>query len=139
MKAHYGVYNTTTGQIFSVHTTNGDINAHPVVVDQAVIELPERKLGKYFVDISVNPHVATEKVAMSLILTKTSVVADATDEGLIEGVPNPSTVTWPNGAVTQETDGDIRFTLDLVGTFQIKIESLEYITEVVDVSATPAT
>lgn len=76
---------------------------------------------------------------MPLILTKTSVVADATDEGLIEGVPNPSTVTWPNGVVTQETDGDIRFTLDLEGTFQIKIESLEYITEVVDVSATPAT
>ena len=66
-------------------------------------------------------------------------IADATDEGLIEGVPNPSTVTWPNGVVTQETYGDIRFTLDLEGTFQIKIESLEYITEVVDVSATPAT
>lgn len=139
MKKHYGVYNTATGKIVSVHTTNGDVTAHPVGVDQAVIELPERKLGKYFVDISVNPHATTEKLPMSLILTKTSVIADATDEGLIEGVPNPSTVTWPNGVVTQETDGDIRFTLDLEGTFQIKIESLEYITELVDVSATPAT
>jgi len=89
-----------------------------------------------WVDTTVSPHEVKEKGPSPHSINKTSMVADGTDVCTISNLHNPTVVTWPDGVVTEETDGFISFTIDESGTHSVTLDAVPYLKEVINVIAT---
>lgn len=72
---------------------------------------------------------------LSLVANKTTINADGLDEWIITGVPIGASVTWPDGVVTTVDDGEIVFTVDVVGTYKFIVNAFPYLVEEVSVEA----
>lgn len=94
------------------------------------------QIASYQTTYYLDNNVAKEQAPMNLSVGST-VIADGVDEETILGIPNPCEVTWPDGEVTTVTDGEIRFSVDLVGTYTFKLESIPHLTEEVTIEAIP--
>src|SRR5690554_1228434 len=55
-----------------------------------------------------------------------SVTADGQDEAVITGIPAGVSVTWPDGQTDEVTDGEVRFSVDLPGTYTLRFTAVEY-------------
>lgn len=134
---HYGIYDLASGKLITIGSADPH-NFEQQMQLQGAIELPERSFN-YYVNISVNPHEVQPKTAHPLTIGSTTIDADGEDECVITGIHNPSTVTWPDGFIETVTDGEVRFSVDLVGEYSITIEAIPYLKETINVSAiTPA-
>lgn len=67
-----------------------------------------------------------------------SVVANITDEAVITGIPSGTSVTWPDGVVTVETDGQVEFSTDTPGSYTFKFELWPYQVKEVTIEAVAA-
>lgn len=128
----YGTFDLSTGEQLSYAQTSVtfDLSGIP---DAEVIPSAEMK---YYLDL-INGTVM-EKTSFSLI-SDSAVVADGVDIASISNIPNPTTVTWPDGVVTEVTGGEIGFTTDQEGDHVFKFESVQHITEEVTIVAQPST
>lgn len=135
MSNNYAIYKTTTGRILKIGTQSYPLSDDQVKTGESIIPIPERSTN-YYVDITPSPHEVKVKEIHPLIANTATILANGVDTLTITGVHNPSTVTWPDGVVTEVTDGSISFTLDLAGSYTVKIEAIPYINEVFDVTAT---
>ena len=129
---------------YATYKSNGKISQ---IIDCQDYQVPSE--GNFFVanDISFNhwvdttttPHTLMVKTTHPLTIGTTTIDADGEDECVITDIHNPSMVTWPDGVIETVTDGEVRFSVDLVGDYVIKIEAIPYLTETINVSAiTPA-
>ena len=79
------------------------------------------------------------KQPISLITTNTPLIADGTDEVIISGIPSGVQVEWPDGQVDTVTDGEIRFSVDLPGTYTFQLTAVPYLDQEITIEAIAAT
>lgn len=129
----YFVYDLGTGEIDHegiCHPTVFDLQ--PLPVNHAIIDT-EGVTGAegHYVD-GGNILVRT---SYPYSINKTEVIANGQDTVEISGLHVPTTVVWPDGEETIETDGYATFTLDMPGVYTVQLSATPYLTEVVDVTA----
>ena len=88
-----------------------------------------------YVDVDgITPKQPIPIVAAGVILT-----ANATDEAIISGIPAGVQVEWPDGQIDIVTDGEIRFSVDLAGTYTFRFTAVPYLDQEVVIEAVAAT
>lgn len=130
----YILYNEITGAV----TQTGTCSDWMMPIGTNVFEVPTLSTN-HWIDITTTPHTLMAKIAHPLTIGSTEIEADGVDECVITGIHNPSAVTWPDGVIETVTDGEVRFSVDLVGEYSLTIEAIPYLKETINVSAvTPA-
>jgi hypothetical protein len=71
-------------------------------------------------------------------LDKSQIVADGIDECVITNIPAGTTVKWPDGQTDEVTDGEVRFAVDLPGTYILKLTAVAYLDKEITIAAIPA-
>lgn len=137
MMLNYGIYDITTGALVQIgkcllFSFAGQLPSDPT---KGLVRLPTYSWD-YWVDTSGATPAVVQKTNMPYTINKTTMVADGVDQISITGLPNPVTVTWPDGIETVETDGSVAFALTLAGEYMVKLEAVPYLTEVINVTAT---
>ena len=79
------------------------------------------------------------KQPISLITTNTPLIADGTDEVIISGIPPGVQVEWPDGQTDIVTGGEIRFSVDLAGTYTFQFTAVPYLDKEITIEAIAAT
>lgn len=134
MKKNFAEYDPDDGKLLIIGTLD-DYNFTSRMMLENHIELPMRSWD-YFVRVDLQPNVVQAKTAYLYSINKTTINADGVDMVAITGLHNPTTVTWPDGEVTVETDGEISFAIDLVGDYSVILEAVPYLKETINVTAT---
>jgi len=83
-----------------------------------------------------------ELAIKSKILSVTSnetIIANGTDEAIISNIPAGVQVEWPDGQIDIVNDGEIRFSVDLPGTYTFRFTAVPYLDQEVVIEAIPAT
>jgi len=75
------------------------------------------------------------KQPMPLIATNTPLLANGTDEAVISGIPEGVQVEWPDGQTDIVTGGEIRFSVDLAGTYTFQFTAVPYLDQEVVIEA----
>jgi hypothetical protein len=75
---------------------------------------------------------------MPLIATNTPLLANGTDEAVISGIPEGVQVEWPDGQTDIVTGGEIRFSVDLAGTYTFRFTAVPYLDQEVTIEALAA-
>ena len=130
-----GIYELATGKITSIRACSSYLNPVPegLLPSTGITKLPTKE-HIYWVDVA-NKHEVFPKTHLPFSLNKLTIEADSTDEALITGLPNPVTVTWPDGQVDVVTDNEVGLKTDQIGTHIIKIESIPHLTEEIVIEA----
>jgi len=79
------------------------------------------------------------KQTLPLITTNIPLTANGTDEAIISNIPAGVQVRWPDGQTDIVTDGEIRFSVDLPGTYTFQFTAVPYLNQEIIVEAIPAT
>ena len=95
---------------------------------------PEVGIGTHYIAEGV----ALEKQLMPLVITNTHLVADGLQEAVISGIPEGVQVEWPDGQTDIVTGGEIRFSVDLAGTYTFRFTAVPYLDKEVVIEAIPA-
>ena len=66
------------------------------------------------------------------------ITADGADEAVITGIPAGVTVQWPDDQVDEVTDGEVRFSVDLPGTYTLTFDAVPYLRQEVTIEAVAA-
>ena len=82
--------------------------------------------------------VIVDKAAFSLTINKTEITADGIDEAIISGIPEGVQVEWPDGQTDIVTGGEIRFSVDLAGTYTFRFTAVPYLDQEVTIEALAA-
>ncbi|WP_417518721.1 hypothetical protein [Marinobacter sp.] len=80
----------------------------------------------------------TERQPFPFAISATQIAANGVDECVITGVPAGTTVAWPDGQIDTVTDGEVRFSVDLPGTYTLTFEAVPYLTQEVTIEAVSA-
>ena len=80
-----------------------------------------------------------QKQPFSLQMTNPQIAADGVDECVIGNVPAGVTVQWPDGQIDEVTDGEVRFSVDLSGTYILTFDAVPYLRQEVTIEAVSAT
>ena len=88
----------------------------------------------YISDGAVQP-----KAAFPFVVSTGQITANGADEAIISGIPNGTTVRWPDGQTDIVTDGEIRFSVDLLGTYTFRFTAVPYLDKEITVEAIAAT
>jgi len=103
---------------------------------------PTAQMVTYTGDRSDDLHVSNGEVLdcgeMSLIATNTPLLANGTDEAVISGIPEGVQVEWPDGQTDIVTGGEIRFSVDLAGTYTFRFTAVPYLDQEVTIEALAA-
>ena len=103
---------------------------------------PTAEVVTYVGGRSDNLHVSNGEVLdcgeMSLIATNTPLLANGTDEAVISGIPEGVQVEWPDGQTDIVTGGEIRFSVDLAGTYTFRFTAVPYLDQEVTIEALAA-
>ena len=131
----YVVYEPDTGRVYV--KGNGELRS----VDPQNFS-PTAEVVTYVGGRSDNLHVSNGEVLdcveMSLITTNTPLIADGTDEAVISGIPEGVQVEWPDGQTDIVTGGEIRFSVDLAGTYTFRFTAVPYLDQEVTIEALAA-
>ena len=87
----------------------------------------------------VNNGTVAEKQLFTLALTTSSIIANSTDEAVISGIPEGAQVEWPDGQTDIVTGGEIRFSVDLPGTYTFQFTAIPYLDKEITIEAIAAT
>ena len=63
------------------------------------------------------------------------ITADGIDEAVIANIPAGVTVQWPDGEIDEVTDGEVRFAVDLPGTYILTFDAVPYLRQEVTIEA----
>ena len=128
------------GKIDTVITCSERMVALQGGVDLTVIELSnEQESHNSYVDMAT----LTVQPKADFVFTTNpitfSIVANGADETLISNIPEGVQVEWPDGQIDIVTDGEIRFSVDLPGTYTFRFTAVPYLDQEVVIEAIPAT
>jgi len=101
-----------------------------------VIEAP---LDGVFDGYFVVDNVVQTRQLMSLTASKTSLKADGIDEVIVSDIPSGVQVEWPDGQTDIVTGGEIRFSVDLAGTYTFRFTAVPYLDQEIAIEAIAAT
>ena len=87
----------------------------------------------------ISDGVVQPKQPISLITTNTPLTADGIDEVIISGIPSGVQVEWPDGQIDIVTGGEIRFSVDLAGTYTFRFTAVPYLDKEITIEAIAAT
>jgi len=90
-----------------------------------------------YVDVAATPPAIKSKQSMALTLDKATITADGIDQAKVSNIPAGAEVTWPDGVVETIIMGQIIFSVDLAGSYEFSFTKLEYLNEVLSVTAIP--
>ena len=128
----YVVYEPDTGRVYV--KGNGELRS----VDPQNFS-PTAEVVTYVGGRSDNLHVSNGEVLdcveMPLIATNTPLLANGTDEAVISGIPEGAQVEWPDGQTDIVTGGEIRFSVDLAGTYTFQFTAVPYLDQEVVIEA----
>ena len=79
------------------------------------------------------------KVAFLFVVSTGQITANGTDESIISSIPEGVQVRWPDGQTDMVTDGEIRFSVDLPGTYTFRFTAVPYLDKEVTIEAIAAT
>lgn len=82
---------------------------------------------------------AKERRGMRLITTNTPLRADGIDEVIVSGIPEGVTVEWPDDQTDVVPGGEVRFSVDLPGTYTLTFTAVPYLDQEVVIEALAAT
>ena len=103
---------------------------------------PTAEVVTYVGGRSDNLHVSNGEVLdcveMPLIATNTPLLANGTDEAVISGIPEGVQVEWPDGQTDIVTGGEIRFSVDLAGTYTFRFTAVPYLDQEITIEAIAA-
>jgi len=88
----------------------------------------------YISDGTVQP-----KAAFPFVVSAGQITANGTDEAIISGIPEGVQVRWPDGQTDIVADGEIRFSVDLTGTYTFQFSAVPYLDQEVTIEALAAT
>ena len=132
----YVVYEPDTGRVYV--KGNGELRS----VDPQNFS-PTAEVVTYVGGRSDNLHVSNGEVLdcveMPLIATNTPLLANGTDEAVISGIPEGAQVEWPDGQIDIVTGGEIRFSVDLAGTYTFQFTAVPYLDKEITIEAIAAT
>ena len=80
-----------------------------------------------------------DRQGFELLLSAAQIVANGTDEAIISNLPAGVQVEWPDGQTDIVTDGEIRFSVDLAGTYTFRFTAVPYLDQEVTIEAVAAT
>jgi len=83
--------------------------------------------------------IAVEKTNMPIIVSESEIIADGNYEVVFSNIPAGVQVRWPDGQTDIVTDGEIRFSVDLAGTYTFRFTAVPYLDQEVVIEAIPAT
>jgi len=75
------------------------------------------------------------KTGMPVTVNVLQIAADGIGECVIGNIPSGASVTWPDGQTDEVTDGEVRFSVDLPGTYTLVFEAVEYLRKEVTIEA----
>ena len=104
--------------------------------NENIIELLE---GYDDVNSYVIDNVMVLKAEMGASATSQQITANGTDEAIISSIPAGVQVRWPDGQTDIVTDGEIRFSVDLPGTYTFRFTAVPYLDQEVVIEAIAAT
>ena len=81
----------------------------------------------------------TPKQPMPIVAAGVILTANGTDEAIISGIPAGVQVQWPDGQTDMVNDGEIRFSVDLPGTYTFRFTAVPYLDQEVVIEAIAAT
>ena len=80
-----------------------------------------------------------DRQGFELLLSAAQIVANGTDEAIISNLPAGVQVQWPDGQTDIVTDGEIRFSVDLPGTYTFQFTAVPYLDQEITIEAIAAT
>lgn len=130
-----GVYQTASGKfLYEIMGTEAHISAQQLDAGQAILVLNDEDIRTTYV---LNGTV-TERQPFPFTVDKTTLTADGVDEVVVSGVPVDTSVTWPDGQTDTVTDGEVRFSVDLAGTYTLSFSAIPYLDQEVTLEAVAA-
>jgi len=132
----YVVYEPDTGRVYV--KGNGELRSVDPQDFSPTAEVVTYAGGRSD-DLHVSNGEVLDCVEMPLITTNTPLIADGTDEVIISGIPSGVQVEWPDGQTDIVTDGEIRFSVDLLGTYTFRFTAVPYLDKEITVEAITAT
>jgi len=131
------IYNEDTGAIIRIVDAPADHITLQVQEGEAyVVSATATDEGHYFNTELTEIH---SKMDLPIITTNTPLIADGADEVIISGIPSGVQVQWPDGQTDIVTDGEIRFSVDLPGTYTFQFTAIPYLDKEVTIEAVAAT
>lgn len=126
---------TSDGRIDRIYSGTAEEALLQPQQNEALALLPEglNDTTAYVVNGAVEP-----KAPMPLQMTSPQIAADGLDECLIGNIPPGTMVTWPDGQVDTVTDGEVRFSVDLPGTYTLRFSAIPYLDKEVTLEAVAA-
>ena len=133
----YIVYNSVNGKVYLEGIGHID-TVDPLVFGPTMVAMYyDGPLSQ--ADIYVESGSVIQRQPMSLITTNTPLIADGIDEVIISGIPSDVQVEWPDGQIDTVTDGEIRFSVDLPGTYTFQLTAVPYLDQEITIEAIAAT
>ena len=88
--------------------------------------------------IELGTYVIKDKTTFLFIIETVQIVSDGIDEATISNIPEGVQVEWPDGQTDIVTDGEIRFSVDLPGTYTFRFTAVPYLDREVVIEAIAA-
>jgi len=79
------------------------------------------------------------KAAFPFVVSTGQITANGTDESIISNIPEGVQVRWPDGQTDIVNDGEIRFSVDLAGTYTFRFTAVPYLDKEITIEAIAAT
>jgi len=130
----------SNGQIDTIITCPEHMITLQGGVDLTVIELSnEQESHNSYVDMAT----FTVQPKTDFVFTSSPsnflIIADGNDEATVFGIPSNTQVQWPDGQTDIVTDGEIRFSVDLAGTYTFRFTAVPYLDKEITIEAIAAT
>lgn len=125
------IYNKTTGHINRGFSGPTNFIANQLEEGEDYIE-GLYSYNKYF---DVLTEELKYKQELPINVNKMLILADGTDEWVVSGLPEGTKVTWPDDEITEVNDGEIIFTVDVLGIYNFTIESFPYLKKEIFIEA----
>lgn len=90
-----------------------------------------------FVDVSKPMKRLWDKQPVPYASSALTLTADGIDELVLSGLPDPCSVTWPDGVVTEVSGGQLAWSVDYPGTYSFRLSSPIHLETEVSVEAVP--
>lgn len=126
---YYVIYEKATGKVTSIGTCPDFVFSaqEPADTNLGLIEAPSHS-WEYYVDISGLEPVIAQKTDFSLTVSSNTLLADGIEEVTVSNIPVGTLVTWPDGVETEVNDGQVVFSVDLVGEHTFKFSHVAHLT-----------
>lgn len=129
----YAVYSKATGQIMRTgFCRQEDVPLQAFREDWGAME-GEGDESSHYVDTASQEFKL--KTPAEYTLSSSTILSDGQDSVTISGLHETSLVSWPDGVVTPVSDGLIEFSVDLPGSYVIKIEAVPYLAQEITIEA----